>query len=68
MDVVYCLGTSNTTKIRKVEMDRKGTIANICVWALLGAVAVDGSVAWKHMRDMRLRRATYPFTSCYALW
>jgi prepilin-type N-terminal cleavage/methylation domain-containing protein len=39
----------------------------------LGAVggnqgALDGSVAWKHIRDMKVRRATYPFTSCYALW
>ena len=39
----------------------------------LGAVggnqgALDGSVDWKHMEEMKVRRATYPFTSCYALW
>jgi prepilin-type N-terminal cleavage/methylation domain-containing protein len=39
----------------------------------LGAVGgnqgtLDGSVAWKHIKDMKVRRATYPFTSCYALW
>jgi len=39
----------------------------------LGAVggnqgALDGSVVWKHIEEMKVRRATYPFTSCYALW
>ena len=39
----------------------------------LGAIGgnqgtLDGSVAWKNIRDMKVRRATYPFTSCYALW
>jgi len=39
----------------------------------LGAIggnqgALDGSVDWKHIEEMKLRRATYPFTSCYALW
>jgi len=39
----------------------------------LGAIggnqgALDGSVGWKHMEEMKVRRATYPFTSCYALW
>ena len=39
----------------------------------LGAVGgnqgmLDGSVDWKHIRDMKVRRATYPFTSCYAMW
>jgi prepilin-type N-terminal cleavage/methylation domain-containing protein len=30
--------------------------------------ALDGSVDWKPMQAMKVRRATYPFTSCYALW
>lgn len=39
----------------------------------LGAIggnqgSLDGAVDWKHMREMKVRRATYPFTSCYALW
>jgi prepilin-type N-terminal cleavage/methylation domain-containing protein len=39
----------------------------------LGAIGgnqgrLDGSVTWKHMAEMKVRRATYPFTSCYALW
>lgn len=39
----------------------------------LGAIGgnqgtLDGAVHWKHMADMKARRATYPFTSCYALW
>ena len=39
----------------------------------LGAVggnrgALDGSVGWQHIEEMKIRRATYPFTSCYAMW
>ncbi len=39
----------------------------------LGAIggnqgALDGSVDWKRIEEMKIRRATYPFTSCYALW
>ena len=39
----------------------------------LGAIGgnrgtLDGSVTWKQIRDMKVRRATYPFTSCYAMW
>lgn len=39
----------------------------------LGAIGgnqgtLDGSVAWKYIGDMKARRATYPFESCYALW
>ncbi len=39
----------------------------------LGAIGgnqgtLDGSVAWKHIGDMKFRRATYPFTSCDAIW
>lgn len=39
----------------------------------LGAIGgnqgtLDGSVTWKYIENMMVRRATYPFTSCYALW
>ena len=39
----------------------------------LGAIGgnqgtLDGSVTWKRIGDMKIRRATYPFTSCYAIW
>ncbi len=40
---------------------------------VLGAIggnqgALDGSVGWKHVQDMKIRRATYPFTSCFSMW
>jgi len=39
----------------------------------LGAIGgnqgnLDGSGTWKHIENMKVRRATYPFTSCYAMW
>jgi prepilin-type N-terminal cleavage/methylation domain-containing protein len=54
-------GDSRNSSVGGIRSDELGAIGG-------NQGALDGSVGWTRIGDMKVRRATYPFTSCYALW